>query len=113
MRLNDIAGQALANAERRQENGADVSTDTLAMLKHCAGEVVEAMDAFDRYGDLLSVVEDEALCAHQRDAFAGELADIIACVLIIAGKNGIDIDRALQECMEKNRLRADGKGDKK
>lgn len=114
MNLNEAARQALENAKRRQANGSGLSTDTPDMLKHCAGEVVEAQKAFDDWGDMMIAMEDdEVLCAAERDKFAGELADIIACVLIIARNNDIDIERALERCMEKNRLRAEGKGDKK
>ena len=43
-----------------------------------------------------------------------ELADIIACVLIIcANEPTIDIEAALQKCFEKNLARAEGRGDKK
>lgn len=41
-----------------------------------------------------------------------ELADIICCVLIIAGKENIDMEYALTACMEKNYMRAIGEGDK-
>ena len=44
--------------------------------------------------------------------FASELSDIICCVLITAGKEGIDIEKAVLDCIEKNRKRAEGKGDK-
>ena len=40
------------------------------------------------------------------------LADIICCVLIIAGKEKIDIEQAIMDCIEKNRRRAEGTGDK-
>ena len=41
-----------------------------------------------------------------------ELADIVCCVLIIAGKENIDMEYALTACMEKNYMRAIGEGDK-
>lgn len=41
-----------------------------------------------------------------------ELADIICCVLIIAGKENIDMEYALTDCMVKNYKRAIGEGDK-
>ena len=39
--------------------------------------------------------------------------DIICCVLIIAENERIDIEQALLKCIEKNRKRAEGTGDKK
>jgi NTP pyrophosphatase (non-canonical NTP hydrolase) len=47
-----------------------------------------------------------------KEIFASELADIVCCVLIIAGKENIDMEYALTTCMEKNYMRATGKGDK-
>ena len=43
--LNGTASIARNIAEARQENGANVNIDTEHMLKHCATEVVEAMEA--------------------------------------------------------------------
>ena len=42
--LNKLCEVTLANAEQRQKNGGHIKTDTRSMLKHCATEVVEAMD---------------------------------------------------------------------
>lgn len=98
--LNELAKQTLANAEKRHANGARIKTDTRSMLKHCATEVVEATEAYaNRYdfGD---------------GYFVSELADIICCALIIAGKENIDIEKAVLDCIEKNRKRAEGIGDK-
>ena len=99
--LNELAKNCLMVARKREENGANIKTDTMSMLKHCAGEVVEATEAF-------STVTDET----SRKAFSSELADIICCVLIIAGHEEIDIAEALSSCMTKNAKRAYGEGDK-
>lgn len=40
--LNDLAYKMRNVAYVRKTNGANVDTDTMAMLKHCASEVVEA-----------------------------------------------------------------------
>ena len=45
--------------------------------------------------------------------FDSEIADIIACALIIAAKERFDIESALLQCLEKNKKRAEGVGDKK
>lgn len=103
--LNKLCEVSLENATQRMNNGANIDTNTRKMLKHCATEVVEAVDA---YSNFVWIRKKEHL-AH----FASELADIICCVLIIAGKEGIDIEDAIAKCIEKNRLRAEGKGDKK
>lgn len=101
--LNELAVNAYGTARKREENGASIKTDTRSMLKHCATEVVEAMEV---YGML------EAIGAISEEAFVSELADIIACVLIICGKEHIDIEQALEECQKKNKDRAEGIGDK-
>jgi NTP pyrophosphatase (non-canonical NTP hydrolase) len=72
------------------------------MLKHCATEVVESAEVYN------SMVDGVA----NKEIFASELADIICCVLIIAGKENIDMEYALTACMEKNYKRAIGEGDK-
>lgn len=102
--LNFIASQALHNAKIRAENNPEAnSIATYEMLKHTASEVVEATEAY------LDYTWQEQGKAH----FADELADIICCVLIIAGNEQIDLESAVVRCLEKNRLRAIGKGDKK
>lgn len=108
--LNELARETLSNAERRQHNGANIKTDTVSMLKHCSTEVVEAMEAYSKlkYFPQLSANETEII----KKEFASELSDIICCVLITAGKEGIDIEKAVLDCIEKNRKRAEGKGDK-
>lgn len=126
--LNKLCEVSLANATQRMNNGAFDTTDTREVLKHCATEVVEAMDAFDEYRFAVSfrkfigepptkeLKEHNVLRTSEKvckELFASELADIICCVLIIAGKEGIDIEDAITKCIEKNRLRAEGKGDKK
>lgn len=97
--LNKTASMALANALDRQANGANINAETIPMLKHCATEVIEATEAYARNAD--------------RKVFTSELADIICCALIIADNEMIDIEKAVLDCLEKNRLRVEGKGDKK
>lgn len=110
--LNELCKVALANATQRQKNGGHIKADTRSMLKHCSTEVVEAEKAYSLYEydacDPLATNSDE----HNLELFASELADIICCVLIIAGKEGIDIEKAITDCIEKNRKRAEGTGDK-
>lgn len=102
--LNKLCKVTLANAEKRKANGGNITTETRKMLKHCATEVVEAVDA---YSDFVWIRKEEHL-----KHFSSELADIICCVLIICGKEQIDVEQAILDCIEKNRLRAEGKGDK-
>ena len=48
-----------------------------------------------------------------RKHFISELANIISCCVIIAGKEGFDLEQALNDCYERNKLRSENKGDKK
>lgn len=105
--LNEIAKLSYENARKRENNGGHISTKTRAMLKHCATEVVEAVEAYTNWSWDLT---HQAEC---KDSFASELADIICCCTIIAGSEGIDLDKAVADCLEKNRKRAEGTGDKK
>ena len=100
--LNELAVIAYENATKREARDGRVSTDTRLMLKHTATEVVESAEAYN------SMVDGVA----SKEIFASELADIICCVLIIAGKERVDMELALTECMEKNYKRAMGVGDK-
>lgn len=104
--LNEIAKLSCENAKRREANGGHVSVETMSMLKHCATEVAEAVEAYTRWN------WDEEHLQESKDSFASELADIICCCTIIAGRELIDLDKAVAACLEKNRKRAEGTGDK-
>lgn len=105
--LNEIAKLSYENAKKRENNCGHISTETRAMLKHCATEVVEAVEAYTNWSWDLT---HQAEC---KDSFASELADIICCCTIIAESELIDLDKAVADCLEKNRKRAEGTGDKK
>ena len=102
--LNELCVMAYENAEKREAKDGKVSTGTMKMLKHTATEVVEATEAYLDYGYINKT--------QAKRVFASELADIVCCVLIIAGKENIDMEYALTACMEKNYMRATGRGDK-
>ena len=67
-------------------------------MKHCAGEVCEAVEAYSDY-----LYEDSK---GHHDKLAAELADIITCALIAAANEDIDIEKALKDCQQKNEARA-------
>ena len=107
--LNELCTKTLENAKKRQTNGGHIKADTRSLLKHCSTEVVEAMEAFTEWKNYDGLEgSEEELKKH----FSSELADIICCVLIISGKENIDIEKAVFDCVEKNRKRAEGIGDK-
>lgn len=108
--LNELAKQTLYNANKRMCNGANISIETSKMLKHCATEVVEATEAYSKMKYLPQLNRNEQEIVNEQ--FESELADIICCVLIMASKENVDIEKAVLDCIEKNRKRADGIGDK-
>lgn len=110
--LNELCTMAYENASKREAKDGKVSTNSLQMLKHTATEVIEATEAYSRVASTSDIREAGDMINGMRADFASELADIVCCVLIIAGKEGIDMEKALTECMEKNYYRAIGKGDK-
>ena len=101
MNTNRIAEKAYNTALKRQQNGANV--DINKILKHCAGEVVEAAEKS------VLIKKD----AGKANEYAEELADIVLCVFIAAYKDGINIESAIIAKQHKNEARAAGKGDKK
>ena len=113
--LNDLAYKMRNVAYARKMNGGKVDTDTMAMLKHCASEVVEATEAYSALDSAINDnLEYERNIIEVQEHFESELADVISCVLIIcANEPTIDIEKALQKCFEKNLARAEGRGDKK
>lgn len=103
--LNELAKQAYITAHQRKLNGAKIDPDSVtSMLKHCSSEVIEATECYSALSML-----DSILCKIE---FENELADIMTCCLIIAGKRNIDIESALNRVMEKNKKRAEKQGDK-
>lgn len=100
--INEFASNALATAMDRERKG-QLKSDTMSLLKHCAGEVVEASEAYARWR-FPSHSED----AHDlyKEDFAMELADVITCALIAAAKEKIDIKQALIDVQKKNARRA-------
>lgn len=102
--LNKLSKESYIVAKKRELNGAKIKADTISMLKHCAGEVMEATEA---YCDFVYEMTDE-----NEEKFQNEVADIMVCCLIMSGYMGFDIEKAINRVMEKNRLRAEKHGDK-
>lgn len=100
--LNELAQDCLRIAKRREQKG-QLKSDTFSILKHCAGEVCEAVDAYSRLAGSDNEILDELL----EEQYADELADIITCALIAAAKEGVDIETALERVQEKNARRAE------
>ena len=97
MDLKTGSEKAFEIAEKRGQYKHD-GQDVLRGLKHCAGEVLEANEA---YNDWSFINKDEG-----KEKFADELADIIMCVLSICGAEHIDIENAIARKMLINEGRA-------
>ena len=90
MNLNEASQKALEIAEKR-----GIHENTMEALKHCAGEVTEALVAY------LDYVYDK----NKKEEFENELADIVICVLSISAKEKIDIENAIARKMLINESR--------
>ena len=98
MNLNETAENAHRTAIERERNGGPKIRD---ILKHAACEVIEAAEARVRSGYEM-----------QGDEYEEELADVIICILIAAYEDGVDIENAVNEKMQRNAQRAAMQGDK-
>ena len=96
--LNELAQDALAVAKKREKKG-QLKSDTMSILKHCAGEVCEATEAFFHWKYFKG--------KKNKNCLTEELADVITCALIAAAKEGVDIEAALLRVQEKNARRAE------
>ncbi|MCM1221592.1 MAG: hypothetical protein NC548_44650 [Lachnospiraceae bacterium] len=101
--LNEISRSALETAKARERKG-QLKSDTMSILKHCAGEVCEAVE---QWGVLNNSRKNNYNHYGVLDRFSEELADIITCALIAAANEGVDIEAALLQVQEKNKRRAE------
>ncbi len=121
MDINDLAEKAYEIAVKRAQKGQiEDPCDTEAMLKHCAGEVVEATIAYKDWDEVGRLSDYDCAVkkinrideiAHRFTDFAREIADVIMCCLIVAKNENIDIEVALEKCLEKNRKRAEAENE--
>ncbi len=106
MTLNEVAQKAFGYAEKRAKNeGLENPLDVIAMCRHASGELFEVIDAFNRLQCVQCSLEEDY--DEGKVAFADEIADVIMCALIIAAGQGVDVQSALEKCLEKNRQRAE------
>lgn len=102
MDLNKAKERAFKNAELRGLYRDDpFVNNTLNALKHCAGELLEAIDAYN----LWTYEEEESEMFSLKENFENELADVITCILTVSEIEGVDIEKALERVFEKNEKR--------
>lgn len=91
--LNYLTQKSYAIASKNAQKDKYKMLTNEAILKYCAGEVVEAAFA----------------AASSESNLAGELGDIIVCCLICACANNVDIEEAIRRTVDKNEKRLGGK----
>lgn len=108
MNINEIAKTAVMYANKRAEKeGLESPYDVVGMCRHTSSELFEVIDAFNRWQCVQCSLEDYDDCDEEKDAFSDEIADVIMCALIIASGQGVDVEKALEKCLDKNRRRAE------
>lgn len=110
--LDKAAKNCFEIAVKRHLNGANICPETLKMLKHCATELVEATNAYTIFDTMRQQKIDQFSLNEYEVDFKRELADVIVCILIICGFEGINPEEIVLNCIEKNRKRANKTGDK-
>lgn len=106
--LNKAAKECYDIAVKRCDAGLNVPNpdDTFGLLKGCAGEILEAHEAYSNYaywasgGNLGKPLKD-----HLSKELGLELADIVVYVLLVAHHCSIDMEKMLTLAIEKNRKR--------
>lgn len=94
--LNEMAEQMYEVALRREEHSPYMNSLTsVELLKHLAGEVVEA-----------------SMVYNFSEPYRKELGDILCIAMLLAHKENFNIESMLQETLAKNTERADRTGDK-
>lgn len=93
MNLKEISKKAFEISKKENQYKND-GQDIFRALKHCAGEVIEANEAYNNWTFL---GDDEA-----KENYENELADIIICILSICGAENIDIEKAIERKMKIN-----------
>lgn len=89
MNLKEESKRAFEISKKRKQYKGD-GDDTIRALKHCAGEVLEAVESYTKF--VHSPTEET-------DSFPDELADIVICVLSISAQENIDIEQAISRKM--------------
>lgn len=98
MNLNEASQWAFEISKKRNQYKGD-GNDTIRALKHCACEVVEAVDAYDNWSMLDNPIG-------RKEELENELADVIICILSISGAEKIDIEYVISRKMLINEGRA-------
>lgn len=113
--VNEIAKKAFSYANKRAfSEDLESPCDVIGMCRHASSELFEVIDAYNKWSEYYFDESHKAVFTKEnigvvkcKVAFADEISDVIMCMLIIAKAQGVDIEKALEKCLEKNRQRAD------
>ena len=95
--LNEMASQMYEVALKREKNSPYMnSLISVELLKHLAGEVVEASMAY----------------GVSTEPYRMELGDVLCITMLLAYKENFDIEKILSDTLAKNTERANKTGDK-
>lgn len=95
--LNEMASQMYEVALKREQHSPYMNSLTsVELLKHLAGEVVEASMAY----------------GVSTEPYRMELGDILCMAMLLAHKENFDIEKILYDTLAKNTERANKIGDK-
>ena len=95
--LNEMASQMYEVALKREKNSPYMNSLTsVELLKHLAGEVVEASMAY----------------GVSTKPYRMELGDVLCITMLLAYKENFDIEKILSDTLAKNTERANKTGDK-
>ena len=95
--LNEMASQMYEIALKREEHSPYMNSLTsVELLKHLAGEVVEAGMAY----------------GVSTEPYRMELGDVLCMTMLLAYKENFDIEKILSDVLAKNTERANKTGDK-
>lgn len=123
--MNEYAKELVALSIKRQENGAPFEPSVQGVLKHAAGEIIEAALSlgFDdiSFEDMLS---EQIYFDKTYSKVLEELSDVVATTMIAMHQlltrdnshafpgDELSVEHYLKACLKKNRDRAEMKGDK-
>lgn len=95
--LNEMASQMYEVALKREKNSPYMNSLTsVELLKHLAGEVVEASMTY----------------GVSTESYRMELGDVLCITMLLAYKENFDIEKILSDTLAKNTERANKTGDK-
>lgn len=108
--LDKLSKKCWKIIRKREENGANLSTESWSLLKHLCSEVSEVHEAFA--GVVCNQVESPEFFEGEKRNLENELGDVLVCVLTFAYNEELSIMDGLKRVIKQNKKRAKRMGDK-